>query len=142
MSDLSKHDPAEVGEQATNPRIRVVEGDSITGADGKLVFDLYELLVEGWSSDVIIATPNIPLAKLASLKEELRHHANADSLDLDAIIYTSLADGEAVNTDRWKMGWDDGAQIFVRIYPKEFFGSASDAKDVFEQKIVPSILSE
>jgi hypothetical protein len=81
------------------------------------------------------------LAKLDALKRDLRRDADGDSLDLSAIIYSSLKGTDSIVKARWELGWDDGDSVFVHIYPKEFFDSQPDAREIFDQKIVPSLLS-
>ena len=79
----------------------------ITDDEERFFFSLYNLLMDAWQSgSVIIATPNIPLAELNALKKELANCANAESLDLDAIVFASTEGGDPKETERWELGWD------------------------------------
>lgn len=128
-------------EEPKTSRLRIIEGDKLTNDKGELIFDLYDLLQEAWpETRVIIATPNIPMAQLGTLKTELTRNANGDNLDLDAVIYTSLKGYTGREETRWGLGWDDGEQVFVHIYTKEFFDSAPNARQVFDDHIVPNTI--
>ena len=122
--------------------ILIFEGAKLADEDGKLAFDEYALISGSWPNyKVVIATPNVPMSGLGLLKEALRQHANADSLDLEATISCSTKDGwKPVEKAHWSLGWDDGDYILVHIFPKEFFDSTPDALEVFNQKVLPWVL--
>ncbi|MEK7595502.1 MAG: hypothetical protein AAB443_02870, partial [Patescibacteria group bacterium] len=82
----------------------------------------YELYNKSWSTgSIIIATPNITLGALDALKKALRTLANAESLDLDVVVAMIIEDGTPKESTRWRLGWDDGNQLFVHLFPQEFF---------------------
>ncbi len=105
----------------------------IVDAEGKLCFDLYKLYEEGWANGtIILATPNIPLGGLFKLRKEVATLANTENLDLDVIVATKFdKDGDPVETSRWRLGWDDGRQIYIHLFPKEFF-DLPGANEVYE----------
>jgi len=127
-----------------NPRLLIIEEPKITNESGDLIFDSYKFLQEAWSEgSVILATPNVPLSDLEPVKKAFSRDADGDNLDLTAAIYSSIDGGSSSKeTDRWEIGWDDGTRVFVRVYPKEFFDSQPNAREIFDQKIVPSLLRE
>lgn len=110
-----------------------VEATSIKDAEGHLCFNLYKLYEESWPSGrIILATPNIPIAQLEELQKQIRTLANAESLDLDVIIAMAIEDGKPKETKRWRLGWDDGTQIFMHLFPQEFF-QLPGAEGVYNQ---------
>jgi hypothetical protein len=123
-----------------DPRLKVIEGRTIVDAKGGLIFDVYEFLSNrDPDNELILATPNIPEAKLQPLRQAFIKDANGENLDLSILILGRLKgnDDDEV-TNRWELGWSDGEHVFVYVYPKEFFDSKKNARIVFEKKIVPS----
>jgi len=131
----------EGGEVLSEPRLVFFEGDSIVDASGKVKIDTFGLLEEGWSKGaVVLATPNIPLKDLEYLRKAFIGDADAESLDLEVILYTSLKGVIPSSDKRWSLGWEDGNSIQVHLFPKEFFDASSKAKSVLMKDIAPSLL--
>jgi hypothetical protein len=103
------------------PGIVITTATNLVDSDGMLFVDLYHLVMNAWGTDPIIVLPNIPAHELAPVKEALRQHANADSLDTDVIIYDGIHNGQPKEAGRWQLGATDGHQLFVRLYTMEFF---------------------
>lgn len=97
---------------------------------------LNELALDSWCAvepqvvsrqDMIFVFPNVPLAGLSQLKEELSTIANADGIDMTCLVYSHDPEGVENVCDRWEFGFSDGSSsVFVRIYSQEYFRNKED----------------
>ena len=139
MSEKTSDIKSENNGFSTDPRIKFIEDAEIINDKGDLIFDEFSFIRPDTQDDhFIIATPNIPLVKLDDLKRNFRRDADGGNLDLSVSIHTSIDNTPDKGDGSWEMGWDDGDRVYVDIYPKEFFESQTNAREVFEQEIVPS----
>lgn len=128
---------------STHPNFKLIDGPEIADDKGELIFNSHEFIENHWKNhQFVIATPDIPSIMLGPLENDLRRIADIENHDLSALIYGSIEDEEEKVKDRWELGWDDGHYIAVHIFPKEFFDSQPDAREIFDQKIAPQLLSE
>lgn len=120
--------------------LRVVEGDRICDDKGEPIYEEFDFADKDYNiTHFVIATPNISAHKLDDLKRILGRDADGYELDLGVSINCSLEGDKPKELKRWELGWDDYRRVSIDVYPKEFFESQPNAKDVFEQKIVPQI---
>ena len=122
------------------PWLRVIESNSVCNDKGEPNFDGFDFTDKDYDcSHFVIATPNISRYELDDLKRILTRDASNCDLDMGVSISGSLEGEKGKEVDRWELGWDDMRRVSIDVYPKEFFESQPNTKEVFVQKIVPQI---
>ena len=139
MTNIEKNPNENENRDVVAKHLKVIEENKITDCNGNLVFDAKTLIKGCWHlGEVIIVTPEISLSELKEpLIKELNLCASnpMDPLDLKVITHISP---EEINKSSG-LGIEYTHEMDVHLFPKEFFNSTPNAKEIFYKKFFPKI---
>lgn len=124
--------------------VRYFDGDHVCDEQGKLNFEDFDFTEKDYdTTHFVIIAPNVSAHQLErELKPVLSKDADQSELDLGVSIVGSLNEkGKEEEIGRWELGWDDYRRVSIDVFPKEFFDSDANAKDVLKDVILPKIAS-